>query len=126
MPRGTPQILAVEAARARFEEWRRNREGRAAIPDSVWTAATEIARRDGVGRTAATLHLDGTKLKRRMMQFVEMVAPVGSLGLGYRGARSNWKAVRQTADPLQRVPSASVVDFTRFISLHGCGVVPKI
>jgi len=87
MPRSRPQTVTVEEAQARFEEWRRNRQGRAAIPDSLWTAAMEIARRDGVGRTAATLHLDGTKLKRRMMQagmiagsatppaFVELVAP---------------------------------------------------
>jgi len=33
----------------------------------LWSAAIEVARRDGVNRTAAALHLDGGKLKRRMM-----------------------------------------------------------
>jgi len=33
----------------------------------LWAAAAAVARRDGVNRTAATLHLDGGKLKRRML-----------------------------------------------------------
>ena len=87
MPRMTPQNETVEEVRTRFEEWRRNRQGRSAIPDALWAAAMEVARRDGVGRTAATLHVDSTKLKRRMITagmiaersvpaaFVELVAP---------------------------------------------------
>ena len=43
------------------------RQGRAAIPDELWSAAVEVARRDGVTRTATALHLDGGKLKRLMM-----------------------------------------------------------
>ena len=53
----------------------------------MWSAATELARRDGVNPTAAALHLDGGKLKRRMgaansvsgkampPTFVELLAP---------------------------------------------------
>ena len=41
--------------------------GKASIPDELWSAAVEVARRDGVNRTAAALRLDGGKLKRRMM-----------------------------------------------------------
>jgi hypothetical protein len=53
----------------------------------VGAAAVEVARRDGVNQTAAALHLDGGKLKRRMMAtgpvpdktmpptFVEMMVP---------------------------------------------------
>jgi hypothetical protein len=53
----------------------------------LWSAAAEVARRDGVNKTAAALHLDGGKLKRRMMAdgsvpdktmpsaFVEMMVP---------------------------------------------------
>ena len=36
-----------------------------------WTA---VARRDGVNRTAATLHLDGGKLKRRMLETAKPVS----------------------------------------------------
>ena len=52
--------------RARFEQWRQTRQGRARIPEELWSAAVELARRDGVNHTAAALHLDGGKLKRRM------------------------------------------------------------
>jgi hypothetical protein len=51
----------------------------------LWAAAIQLARRDGVSRTAAALHLDGGKLKRRMREgagdtaapaaFVELVSP---------------------------------------------------
>ena len=52
-------------------------------------AAMELAQRDGVGRTAAALHLDSSKLKRLMTEagmiagkataasFVELMAPNG-------------------------------------------------
>ena len=59
----------------------------AAIPDELWSAAIEVARRDGLGRTAAALRLDYGKLKRLMMgaqgvekksaspSFMELIAP---------------------------------------------------
>jgi hypothetical protein len=79
----------------RFRQWRKRRQGKAAIPDELWAAAAAVARRDGVNRTATALHLDGAKLKRRMRSsdsvssqamrpaFVELMAP-GTLhsGLG--------------------------------------------
>jgi hypothetical protein len=77
----------IEEVGARFEEWRRNRPRRAAIPEELWSAACEVARRDGVTRTAIALRLDCGKLKRRMMAadgvakgattpwFVELIAP---------------------------------------------------
>jgi hypothetical protein len=67
MPRSAAPNVTIEDTQARFEEWRRTRQGRAAIPEALWTLAMELARRDGVGRTAATLHLDGMKLKQRML-----------------------------------------------------------
>lgn len=87
MPRSRTRRLTVEEVQGRFEEWRRNRQGSAAIPDELWAAAIELARRDGVNRAAAALHLDGGKLKRRMIEageipespmppaFVELMAP---------------------------------------------------
>jgi hypothetical protein len=79
--------LTIREVRTRFEQWRRNRKKKAAIPDELWSAAVEIARRDGVSHTAAELRLDGGKLKRLMVaagpgasksapaSFVELVAP---------------------------------------------------
>lgn len=78
--------LDIEHVRTRFENWRQTRKGKAPIPDELWSAAIEVARRDGVNQTASALHLDGGKLKRRMLAtgpvpdktmpaFVEMMVP---------------------------------------------------
>jgi hypothetical protein len=77
--------LSVDEVRARFEEWRKNRQGRGSIPEELWLAAVGVARKDGITRTAAALHLDGGKLKRLMggkatsgkpaPTFVELLAP---------------------------------------------------
>jgi hypothetical protein len=97
MIRSRNQLPTVEEVGARLEEWRRNRPGRAANPDELWSAASEVARRDGVNCTATALRLDGGKLKRRMMaadgvakratapSFVELIAPtVGALAQCWR------------------------------------------
>src|SRR5437660_9781712 len=65
--RKSVDALDIDEVRTRFESWRQTRKGKARIPDELWSAAVEVARRDGVNRTAAALHLDGGKLKRRMM-----------------------------------------------------------
>src|SRR6266700_1586862 len=79
--------LTINKVRTRFENWRQNRQGKQRIPEELWSAAIELARRDGVNPTAAALHLDGGKLKRRMVAadsvpdkampptFVELMAP---------------------------------------------------
>jgi hypothetical protein len=91
MAHGTSsRVPVIEEVVARFEQWRQTRQGKARIPDELWSAATEVARREGVNRTAAALHLDGGKLKRRMVDahevsgkampptFVEFMAPAAS------------------------------------------------
>ena len=65
--RRSVDTLNLDEVRTRFENWRQHRQGKQRIPDGLWTAAIEVARRDGVNPTAAALHLDGGKLKRRMM-----------------------------------------------------------
>jgi hypothetical protein len=79
--------LDIDEVRTRFESWRQTRKGKARIPDELWSAAVQVARRDGINQTATALHLDGGKLKRRMMAtgsvpdktmppaFVEMMMP---------------------------------------------------
>ena len=87
MTRGkSSRISDIDGVRSRFEQWRQTRQGKARIPDELWSAAVAVARRDGINRTAAALHLDGGKLKRRMLDsrpapskatppaFVELVA----------------------------------------------------
>jgi hypothetical protein len=64
--RSKSRSLTIDEVRVRFEEWRQNRQGKSPIPDELWAAAVELARKDGINRTAAELHLDGGKLKRLM------------------------------------------------------------
>lgn len=81
------QVPTVEDVGGRLTEWRQSRRQGAAMPDELWSAAIALARRDGLGRTAAALHLDYGKLKRLMMAapgvekkaawpaFMELIAP---------------------------------------------------
>ena len=83
--RSNSRARTIDEVGARFEEWRKNRQGKSAIPDELWSAAVQLARKDGVNRTAAELHLDGGKLKRLMVgkttrgkpapAFVELLTP---------------------------------------------------
>ena len=87
MPRSKTPTISLEEAKARFEEWRRTRKGKAAIPDELWSAAAEVARKEGVSRTSTELRVEWNELKRRMPAamrvsrqtappaFVELVAP---------------------------------------------------
>ncbi len=88
MTRGrSSRVPTLDEARFRFERWRQTRQGKARIPDELWSVAAAVARRDGVNPTAVALHLDGGKLKRRMAAsgrssqkappaaFVELLAP---------------------------------------------------
>ena len=84
MPRNKTPIVSLEEAKDRFEEWRNNRSGKARIPAELWSAAVEVARKEGINRTARELHVAWDDLKRRMGEvpqqpgspaFVELVAP---------------------------------------------------
>jgi hypothetical protein len=37
--RSKSRALTIDEVRARFEEWRRNRQGKRSIPDELWSAA---------------------------------------------------------------------------------------
>ena len=83
----TNGTLTLDEVGARFENWRQNRQGKASIPDELWSAAAEVAGKEGVNRTSTRLHLEWNQLKRRMATagtvshpparplFVELVAP---------------------------------------------------
>ena len=87
MPRSKTPIVSLEEAKVRFEEWRTNRRGKARIPAELWSAAVEVARKEGINRTARELHVAWDDLKRRVATsgevrrqpasptFVELVAP---------------------------------------------------
>jgi hypothetical protein len=86
MGRSESAIITLEETKGRFEEWRSNRRGKARIPAELWSAAVEVARKEGINRTARELHVAWDDLKRRMAgakearqtpsaAFVELVAP---------------------------------------------------
>jgi hypothetical protein len=87
MGRSETAIVTLEEARERFEEWRSNRSGKSRIPAELWSAAVEVARKEGINRTAKELHVAWDDLKRRVATtgevrrqpgspaFVELVAP---------------------------------------------------
>src|ERR1700734_760831 len=87
MPRRKTAIITLDEAKARFEAWRQNRRGKAPIPDALWSAAVDVARKEGVSRTATELRVEWNHLKRRMATtsgvspkpapptFVELVPP---------------------------------------------------
>jgi hypothetical protein len=85
VPRSKTPIVSLEEAKARFEQWRNNRRGKARIPAELWLAAVEVARKEGINRTARELHVAWDDLKRRMPAtgavpqrpaFVELVTPL--------------------------------------------------
>jgi hypothetical protein len=84
MPRSKRPTFSLEEVKTRFEEWRNIRQGKARIPGELWSAAVEVARKEGINRTARELHVAWDDLKRRMPAtgpvpqqpaFVELVTP---------------------------------------------------
>jgi hypothetical protein len=55
----------------RLRRWRSSHARRVPIPESLWTAAGELARAHGINPTAKALHLEYGKLKQR----AEVVMP---------------------------------------------------
>ena len=90
--RGLPAPL--EGVRRRFEQWRRTRQSRSRIPQSLWTAAVRMAGMYGLHRTARALPVEYYSLKKRVEQrsaaiggsqesgpvtaFVELPPPLGA------------------------------------------------
>jgi hypothetical protein len=58
----------LEQLRRRFEEFRQTRVGRSHLPETLWKAAAEMAKRHGVNPTARALGLEYTGLRKRVEQ----------------------------------------------------------
>ena len=61
--------------RARLEEWRTSHPRRTPLPEEMWAAAVELARRHGLYRTARALPIDYVNLRKRL----NMTAPSATL-----------------------------------------------
>ena len=79
MGRAAPDIPdGMRVLHGRFARWRKSNTGRLPIPDPLWAAAAEMAREQGVFRTAKVLSLEYGKLKRRNSS-VGAIGEVGKL-----------------------------------------------
>jgi hypothetical protein len=56
----------LEGLRRRFEEFRNSRPGHARLPEDLWAAAAELAKRYGVNPTARALRLEYGGLRKRV------------------------------------------------------------
>src|SRR6266853_1488457 len=56
----------------RFEAWRSAQPPRSRLPESMWSAAAEMAQRHGLHCTTKALRLDYTRLKKRLSASVEL------------------------------------------------------
>jgi len=54
----------VEQVRRRFAEWRSTHAVRSRLPEELWAAAAELARRDGIDATAGALDVDKPSLRK--------------------------------------------------------------
>ena len=70
-----------------LQRWRSERKGRERIPEALWAAAGELARKHGVNQVSRALHLEFKHLKRvteagaqndikqAKPSFIELIAP---------------------------------------------------
>jgi len=88
-----------EVVRRRFELWRRTRQGRARIPERLWTSAVKLAATYGLCRTARTLRLDYNALKQRVESAGLSDSPAGPRPRGTMPARSASTAKNSAQNP---------------------------
>ena len=88
-----------EAVRRRFELWRRTRQGRARIPEKLWSSAVKLAGTYGLCRTARTLRLDYNALKRRVESAGVNGSPAGPMPKRKTRTRSRSNARKSAQDP---------------------------
>jgi len=86
----------LEAVRRHFEVWRKTRQGRARIPERLWTSAVKLAVTYGLCRTAQTLGLNYTALKDRI--------EVGGLS-GHEGLKLRPRSTSLDDSPTERGPA---------------------
>lgn len=86
--------IAMRKVHRRLEQWRIQRTGRSRIPESIWSAAGELARKHGVNAVSRVLRLEFNQLKRAAQSgeqvarkrrtsppaFVELITPQASGG----------------------------------------------
>lgn len=59
------RTITAESVHARFEQWRKTRRKREAIPDTLWSAAIGLTEQHGIHQVAKLLKLNYAGLKQR-------------------------------------------------------------
>ena len=62
--------------RLQLENWRKNREKRTRVLETIWESAARLAEEFGPHRIARELHLSYATLKKRMTYFPHIAAAV--------------------------------------------------
>jgi hypothetical protein len=87
----TPLPEPIAQLQLQLEQIRRTQARRSRLPESVWSAAIELARQHGINRVAHALRLDYAGLKKRVnglpsrrpnasrTAFVELVTPPATM-----------------------------------------------
>jgi hypothetical protein len=89
----------LQAVRRRMELWRKTRQGRARIPQRLWTSAVKLAAAYGLCRTAQILGLNYTALKEH----------VEAAGLsGHEGLRLRRRSMSLDGSPTGRRPAQAM------------------
>ena len=65
----------------RLEQWRKDQPPRTRLPESMWAAAADMARRYGLHRVTKALRLDYTRLKKRMTETTSEAVPAAFVEL---------------------------------------------
>jgi hypothetical protein len=66
-PESTADVPSeLEQLRRRFEEFRNTRPGQTRLPEDLWAAAVDLAKRYGVNPTARALRLEYGGLRKRV------------------------------------------------------------
>lgn len=66
---------SVASVQASFDQWRKTRKKREAIPDELWSAAVELAEELSVFKVARSLRLNYASLKKRVNRLCPKVHP---------------------------------------------------
>ncbi len=66
MKRETFSKTDLKQIQRQLSTWRKKKTGRIRLPEDIWVAATELARKHGTGVVARSLRLDYYKLRQRV------------------------------------------------------------
>jgi len=95
----------------RLAEWRSSHAPRSPLPEDLWSAAVELARKHGLHRTARTLPIDYVNLRRRLSGTSKSQSPVPPKFVELFPA----PAQRRCCIEILRVPSSGSVDWNQLL-----------